>query len=355
MAERDIFECVLECLPDSVVIADGEGRITHVNAQTERMFGYSRDELRGKPLELLVPDALALVPMESAAEMSGRAKDGRSFPVEIRLSAGPAAGGNFVIGVIRDITARKQTEQALRESEQRYQDIAHELEQQLLASDRLISFGELAASIAHELNHPLELILGFAQELLAEMDASHPHYDAVKIIERETGRCAKIVRDLLDFARPAKPEPKPLDLVDLLRKSLYLVLPELRRAKVETEIDLDPNLPPVYGDSQQLEQVLLNLFFNAIEAMPQGGTLTVRAASKPPEEVMIAVADTGVGIPSDDIPKIFLPFFTTKARRGMGLGLSICQRIIRAHGGRIEVESRPGQGTSFYLYLPCKP
>lgn len=250
----------------------------------------------------------------------------------------------------------------LQESEQRFRALAQEREQQLIASDRLVSVGELAASLAHEFNNPLYIVLGFIQDLLTEVKPSDPLHRPLAIIEEEARRCQKLVRDLLDFARPTPANPCWADLKEIIQKSVELVSAPLQKRQVNTEIDIRPDLPLVYVDAQQLQQVLLNLFFNAIEAMPAGGTLTVRVAITASErsvgqegespEVCIVVADTGIGIDPHDMEKIFRPFFSAKKAKGMGLGLSICEGIIKAHGGRIEVASTPGQGTTFSLFFP---
>jgi signal transduction histidine kinase len=167
---------------------------------------------------------------------------------------------------------------------------------------------------------------------------------------------------LREFARPIPMRLSRIDLAAVIRTSLELVASECRKRRVSLAVDLSPELPLIDADQQQLQQVLLNLFFNALEAMPQGGTLTVQAALTArtagadgtcgAKEMTITVTDTGVGIAADVLPQIFRPFFTTKTKEGMGLGLSICESIVTAHGGRIEVESRVGHGTTFSLFLP---
>jgi two-component system NtrC family sensor kinase len=260
------------------------------------------------------------------------------------------------MSIIRDITLRKRMEEALRESEQRHHDLSRELEQKLVISDRLVSFGEFAASIVHELNNPLGIVIGFAQDLLSEIGPSDPHHQPLKIIEEEARRCNKIIRDLLDFARPTPLRFTSTEIPCVVTRSINLVSGHLQRFKVKTVIDFQPDLPPVYVDAQQLEQVLINLFFNAGEAMPDGGLLTVRVTAEPAErnELTITVSDTGPGIDASDQPHIFRPFFTTKTKRGMGLGLSICESIIKGHGGKIEVESAPGRGTAFFIRIPLE-
>lgn len=269
----------------------------------------------------------------------------------------------------------------LQTSERDLRQLSQEQQQLLIASDRLVSLGELAASLAHEFNNPLGIAMGFAQDLLSEADPTDPFYRRLQIIESQTRRCSQLLKELTDLAQPLQAHRIPTDLAVLVRRSLDLVSGRLRQHKIATQLDLDAQLDPIAVDPQQLEQVLLNIYFNAVEAMPDGGTLSVciwkhrpageatREASAGPElglpdeptrpqeqsEVRIAVTDTGIGIAPDDHTQILRPFFTTKKQRGMGLGLSICDSIMRAHSGRISIDSTPGQGSTVLLHLPLDP
>jgi PAS domain S-box-containing protein len=269
--------------------------------------------------------------------------------------------GGFLgyVGCSIDISDLKRSEEALRRSEEKSRQQAQELEQQLIASGRLVSLGEITASMAHEFNNPLGIIMGFAQDLLSETDPPSPNYRALKIINEETKRCEKIIRDLLEYSRPKTSEVRPTDVKQVVEKSLNLVETHLYQQKIKTTVQVESNLPKIYADPQEIEQVLVNLYLNAIDAMPEGGRLIVRAslnsvstADGPSRQVRIAVADTGFGIEPEDLRKIFQPFFTAKKTRGLGLGLPVCERIIRNHGGRIEAESVPGRGATFKIYLP---
>ena len=279
-------------------------------------------------------------------------KDGSEVSVEIGLNPIQINEVNFVLVSIIDITNRKRAEEALRESEQKLRKQAQELEEQLIASGRLVSFGELSASMAHEFNNPLGIILGFAQGLLADMDASDPSYRPLQIISEETKRCEKMVRDLLEFGRPKSTDFILIDVQETISKTLEMISIRLYKQDVEAVKEIAPQLPRIYADPQQLQQVLVNLSLNAMDAMPAGGKLTLRAKQNSSGQMILAVADTGFGIDADTLPKIFQPFFTARKWRGMGLGLPICERIVKSHGGRIEVESLPGQGTTFTIHLP---
>ena len=286
-------------------------------------------------------------------------QDGKTF--DLLVSAGPLYDSQQrVLGclfTLNDISDRTAAEKALRRSEEQLRKQAQELEQQLIASGRLVSLGEITASMAHEFNNPLGIVMGFTQDLISETDPSHPHYRSLKIIDEETKRCEKIIRDLLQFARPKSTDFCPTDVKQVVEKTLDLVTNHLYKQKIEAVTQLEEDLPKIYADPQELEQVLVNLYFNAIDAMPEGGMLTVGAnlslgAPGAPQEVAITVSDTGFGIAPEDLPKIFQPFFTARKKSGLGLGLPICDRIIKNHGGRIKVESHPERGTTFEIYLP---
>jgi len=170
----------------------------------------------------------------------------------------------------------------------------------------------------------------------------------------EARRCEMLVRDLLEFARPRSEDFILTDIKELVAKTLEKVSNRLQKQNVEVIEKAAADLPRLYADPRQLQQVLVNLCLNALDAMPGGGKLTVGAQLNGTDHITVTVADTGFGIDTKSLPKIFQPFFTAKKRRGLGLGLPICDRIVKAHGGRIEVESRVGQGTTFRIQLPLK-
>ena len=253
-----------------------------------------------------------------------------------------------------DLIERKRSEDALRESEDKLRQQARELEQQLIASGRLVSLGEITASMAHEFNNPLGIVLGFTEDLLMDKQPSDPEYPALKIMHDETKRCQKIIQDLMEYSRPRSMEKCGCDAGHLVGKSLQLIANRLNKQKVECVTEIEPDLPQVEADPRQIEQVLLNLYLNAIDAMPDGGQLTVYVRYDGEATLTITVSDTGIGISADDLPKIFQPFFSAKKKSGLGLGLPICGRILANHGGDIQVESRPGAGTTFRVSLPVQ-
>jgi PAS domain S-box-containing protein len=368
-ASEERFRHVANMMPGVVWTAAPDGTITFAN---DRWYAYTGLEpaqnTRDWPRLVLHPDDY-----ETCAEQWTKSlREGKEYEIEVRNRRydgeyrwwltraipvkDPDAHVLMWYGFSTDIHDIKQSKEALHQSEEKLRQQAHELEQQLIASGRLVSLGEITASMAHEFNNPLGIVMGFAQDLLSETDPSSSQYRSLKIIDEETKRCQRIIQELLEFARPRSTELSLTDIKETVGKTLNLITNHLYKQKIETATLVDENLPKISADPQQLEQVLVNLYLNAIGAMPDGGKLIVEANTEPVDGtdrmVVITVADTGFGIEKNDLPKIFQPFFTAKKGRGLGLGLPICQRIVKNHGGRIDVESQPGHGTTFKLYLP---
>lgn len=231
-----------------------------------------------------------------------------------------------------------------------------EVTQQLNQADKLASVGRLAAGIAHEINNPLTGVLSYASLLRKRMGSDAAACEDLDVIVRETIRCRGIIRELLDFARPTPPTRKPTDLNEVARRSISVVMSQLALNQVQLALDLAPDLPPVPADGNQIQQVLVNLLLNAADAIGSGGG-TIRVSSAVPNGgplAEIAVEDSGSGISPENLPHVFEPFFTTKGSRGTGLGLAVSWGILQHHGGRLDVESGPAQGTRFTLRLPLE-
>lgn len=397
--ERQRYQELFDFAPDGYLVTTANGTIQEANRAATALLQVSRHFLEGKPLIVFVPQAERKAFRASLnqflhtgkpEEWEVRLQPHGSMPFDAALTVAAVRDAtNTVVGLrwlLRDITARKRAEAETRalnekleqrvkartadlwESEQRFRALAREQEQQLIVSDRLVSFGEISATLAHEFNNPLGIVIGFVQDLLTETASSSPHFRSLKVIEEESLRCKAIIQDLLEFAaHPLNATPSLMDLGAIVRKSIALISFHLQKQQVQSIIAIQSQLPLVYADPQQLQQVLLNVFFNAVEAMPDGGVLTVRATTtirrrpaglqadrEPHAQAVITVTDTGAGIAAEDLPKIFRPFFTAKKTRGMGLGLSICESIMKAHGGTIEVKSKRGQGTILRLALPLE-
>jgi two-component system NtrC family sensor kinase len=230
-------------------------------------------------------------------------------------------------------------------------------------AEKLAAVGRLAAGIVHEINNPLATIAACAESLEQRVEeGSFEKCDSIDdlseylgLIKSEAFRCKTITTDLLDFSRVRAGERSPADVADIVRSAANLVSHQKRGTNILQEIDVEPDLPPISADAGQIQQAVIALATNAIDAMPEGGTLTFRAAARG-SRIIIEVADSGHGIPQEDVSKIFEPFFTTKpVGQGTGLGLAVCYGIVAEHGGRISVRSTPGKGTTFSIFLPVSP
>lgn len=230
-----------------------------------------------------------------------------------------------------------------------------EMQSQLLRSAKLASMGELVAGIAHEINNPLTGILMFASLSSKNPDLPPQVKDNLNLIVAETGRCAKIVRGLLEFARESIPEKKPAAINRIIEQTLDLVSHQSIFQDVEIRCQFADNLPEIALDADQWQQVFVNMLINAGQAMPQGGSLTIATQLLEADKMIrITVEDTGTGISRQNMDKIFDPFFSTKAQKGFGLGLSVTYGIIKNHGGSVDVQSNEGEGTCFTILLPLE-
>ena len=234
------------------------------------------------------------------------------------------------------------------------------MESELIHAEKLATIGEMLAGLAHEINNPLSIMMSKVRLILKELQEVNPKTELVQdllVIDRNISRMGGIVRSLLTFARKSSCEPAPLNLNTVISESLTLVEQPFAKMNIFFEHAPDPSLPQTWGDSNQLQQVFLNLWSNARDAMQQGGKISVRTFSVNHEGLWVCaeVRDSGQGIPPEIIGRIFDPFFTTKGtREGAGLGLAVSYGIVKSHGGSIQVESRPAQGATFTLKFPAR-
>jgi signal transduction histidine kinase len=238
--------------------------------------------------------------------------------------------------------------------EQRVEERTRELQQtqaQLIHAEKLAALGELAAGVAHEINNPLHILQAYVEYMGTRIAEDSPIRELMGPIQNSLESIAHLTVQLRDFSRPAIGESKPVDINEILTKVLHLANKELMRSKVEVQEVLAPVQPVVLGDARQLEQVFLNLMLNARDAMPEGGQLTIETFADA-KDLFARFTDTGVGITTANLSRVFEPYFTTKVDRGTGLGLAICQRIVAQHGGKIHVASEPGKGAVFTVQLP---
>jgi PAS domain S-box-containing protein len=365
-AEREIrqaeerFRMVVESTPNGVVVVNANGNIVLVNAQCDKLFGYRREELVGRPFELLLPERFRTEPScnrrsfvaspsvrkrGNILDVYAQRKDGSEFPVEIGHTPIETSEGLVVLCVIVDTTERRFAEEAR-------QELAH--------ASRLAMVGELTASVAHEINQPLGAILGNAEaaDMLLE---SAPESVAelrqiLNDIRKDDLRASEVIHRLRALLRKRELKIEPVDCNELTSDVLLLLRAEARRRHVKVETQLAADLPLVRGDKVHLQQVVLNLALNGMEAMtdtPGEKTLTVSTALTPSGCVEIAISDVGAGIPQDRLPRLFQPFFSTK-KDGMGLGLSLARALVEANGGRIWAENNSQAGATFRFTLPAR-
>lgn len=224
----------------------------------------------------------------------------------------------------------------------------------MMQQEKLMSIGRLSAGVAHEINNPLTTILTSAMLIQEDLDPQDPIYIELDTISKETLRCRKIVKSLLDFARQSTPMKKDDNINEIIIESVYLTKKQAEFSNIKLKTILSENLPPVIVDKDQIQQTLINLILNAVEATESGGAITVSTQYRQLDRMnIIKIDDTGRGIPKEHLDKIFDPFFTTR-ENGTGLGLSITHSIIEQHDGRIIVDSTPGKGTCFTIMLPVK-
>ncbi|HUR19869.1 MAG TPA: ATP-binding protein [Vicinamibacterales bacterium] len=345
---RQFSDSVVESLSDGLFVIDLDDRVLRWNRALEQLFKFDRSRAIGRRVSALFPGSFVDLLMEARRDSpggatllrapltSGPAELARPLLVNAGIAPFQTADGVKAgwIVVIEDVTDRAS------------------LEEQLRVSEKMAAIGLLAAGVAHEVNTPLTGISSFTQMLLDKADPEDPKTQLLEKIERQTFRAAKIVNSLLNMARPSDGETGRLDVNVVIGDVLSLLEHQFRNSRIQVRRDLAP-IAPIRGFEYQLQQVFLNLFLNARDAMPKGGWLSVSSAIRG-DIVQVEVADTGSGIPSEHISRIYDPFFTTKVDgRGTGLGLSVTYGIVQEHQGTLSCESVVGQGTRFTLTLPA--
>jgi len=359
------FQELLEAAPDAVIESDPSGTIVLANSGCERLFGYSRGELLGQKIEILVPEPFreghverrrgynqrpAIRPMGSGIQLRARRKDGTDFPVEITLSP-ILLGPDLVhtVSVIRDVTERRRFEEALQEAKQRAESASR-------------AKSEFLASMSHELRSPLHTVIGFSELLAEELEGplNEKQRRFVNHILKDSQHLLTLINDILDLSKIEAGRLEfsldALDLRDSLREAFATIQPQAAAKQIELASALAGETL-VRADALRLKQVLLNLLTNAVKFTPERGRIRVDAR-RMGDRVAVAVADSGIGIAPEHREAIFDVFYQTGAttkgvREGTGLGLSICRRIVEQHGGRIWVDAEPGGGSRFQFTLPA--
>jgi two-component system NtrC family sensor kinase len=356
---HDFLNKIIQNSPNAIMAADLKGNIMIWNQGAEEILGYrAKDVIYRMNLEDIYPKGIAgkILEMMRSPEYGGLGKL-RYYPLSYERHDGEIVEGNLSAAIIYDTKGHELAFVSLFVDLKERLDMERKLRQtqeQLLQSEKLASIGRLSAGVAHEINNPLTTILTSAMLIQEDIDSADQIYNEMKTISDETLRCRKIVTSLLDFARQSKPTKKLNDLNKIVKQSFGLTRKQAAFQDVIVELNLSENLPDTYLDKDQIQQSLINLTLNAIEATDSGGKirLTTLYDSKT-NTIEILIRDTGIGIQPENMDKIFDPFFTT-TEGGTGLGLAVTHGIIEQHGGTINVESTPGQGTCFTIRLPLE-
>jgi two-component system, NtrC family, nitrogen regulation sensor histidine kinase GlnL len=349
------WEQILAGLEDGVITVDRDGKISYFNEAAEMLTELSSSQALQKPVVQLFRREHWLIervkksqpPLQESTRGEGDlvTRWGHKVPVSLTVSPLQDRDGNFLgsVLVLRDLKHRK------------------ELEEDLKRADRLGMVGTLAAGLAHEIRNPLGGIKGAAQLLKRSLNHDSSLLECANIMIREVDRVDKLIEQLLDLARPVKLDLTAVNIHEVLEDVLLLEIHTAEALRIAVKKRFDPSLPPIRGDRAQLTQVFLNLVKNAFQAMHRGGVLTVGTRLETDFHVRgqgtdrnrwiwVDIEDQGIGIREEDLPHIFSPFFTTK-NNGTGLGLAVCYRIVKEHGGLIRVESIEGKGTTFRISL----
>jgi two-component system, NtrC family, sensor kinase len=357
---KEFSENIVESINVGILAADLEDRVESWNTQIEQLSGVARERALGKKLGELFPQEL----VEEFDRVRGETGIHHIYKFVLKPAAAAAGNGNGAgRPAFREATLNIAIAPLVSKEQQQigrliiFDDVTDraELEQKLVQADKLSSIGLLAAGVAHEVNTPLAVISTYAQMLAKQVADDSQKSLILDKIAKQTFRASEIVNSLLNFSRTSTTSFGNVNLNRVIQETLSLLEHQLQKAGIQIQTDLDPDLPPVHGNVGKLQQVFLNLFLNARDAMASGGALEVRTWSEG-GGAKVEVADTGHGIAAEHMHRIYDPFFTTKAaRKGTGLGLSVTYGILQEHGGSIEVSNRPSGGARFRVEIPLTP
>jgi PAS domain S-box-containing protein len=334
---------------EAIFLLDSDGRVLEWNKAAESLFGVPRRAVLGR----FFRDIHVCYGVQIDRAMADAERIGRSLQFEFPFPRPGRPGGQISLTISPLFEGTGQPDAPAQACVVIARDITSEkqLETKMSETEKLAGIGQLAAGIAHQLNTPLGSILLSAQMLEDTISGEDQQEDIWRII-RQTEQCRTIIKGLLNFARPSGEGRGRLHLGEVARETVYLMEKNIKLAGIEISIQ-EKNEPFIHGNRNEIDQVFFNLLSNALDALPEGGMISIIIRNGDPGEVLVEFADSGEGIPDENRDQVFLPFFTTKEYgKGTGLGLSIVARIVHEHGGRIEMESRKGQGTTFFLSFP---
>ncbi len=341
------FRTILDTATDAILSVDEDQRIVLFNNAAEHIFGYTRKEILGKDLNLLIPpqygdhrryvrnfiDTEVPRVVGKTLSLTALRKNGKEFPIELGLSCLKLEEGMTFTAIVRDVTEQKK------------------LEENLLRSERLAAVGQAVAHVAHEIKNPLMIIGGFSHQIRNNLN-DQKAIQKLDMIYDEISRLEKLVANLGDFTKEYRLVKRATDINAVIGDVLKIMAEIYQSEKYFFKEELSPGIEEISCDPDKLKQVFMNIIANGIEAMENGGSITIATESLP-EGVEIRISDSGVGIEKERIFNIFEPFYTTR-EKGSGLGLAISYKIVEAHSGEIWAQSSPGEGTTFFIRLPYK-
>ena len=361
------FRRLYETTHDGIMARDTEGQMIDCNRAYAKILGYTKKELRSLDVQHLLPtrwfeqrEKIVKKVMQTGRsivfEREYKRKDGSIFPASVRTwrltdGKGKPIG---IWSIVRDISEQKEHQKNLEVQAANLEKVIDERTNQLKNSERLAAIGQTAGMVGHDLRNPLQSVTGELYlakcevQSLPEGEAKRNLQESIQVIEEQAVYMDKIVSDLQAFVQPVKIDKKPVNLKELVEAVLSSVI---MPSKIIMQIQIVDDFPEVKADLQLLKRILINLVTNAVQAMPDGGKLTLKSQITSDGQVTVSVEDTGVGIPEKIKSQIFTPLFTTKPR-GQGFGLAVCKRAIEAHGGSISFESQEGKGAKFTIKFP---
>jgi two-component system, LuxR family, sensor kinase FixL len=349
LRDQEIHSGILDTATDAIVTINEDHAIVGYNRGAENIFGYTREEALGQDLKIIIPPPYKEKHKDFVrrylatrrphligkhVQLNAQRRDGSEFPMSISFSVAEIRGNLYFTGIVRDITEYKL------------------MEERLLRADRLAAVGNTVSHIAHEIKNPLAIIGGFARQLQKGPHLEDKDQRKLGIIVEEVGRLEAMIAEMRDFVKRPSAQKQPGDIEALLDEVADLFEDTFKEQHVTLKREKAAGLPAISFDRQQIHQVLVNLFKNALEAMPRGGELTLATKIVGPN-LEVSISDTGQGMTPEVKANLFQPYFTTK-EKGTGLGLAICQNILEEHGGCIIADSDPGQGSTFTIQIPLE-
>lgn len=357
--EDALFQTLITTAVDGIMVIDEFGHVRVYNRACETLFGYMPDEVIGRNVKMLMPEPYrtehdAYIERYKKTgekriigigrEVVGRRKDGSTFPMYLSVGEGNVAGERIFVGIVHDVSDVQANVQRIQQ-----------LQNELFHSLRLNAMSQLSSALAHELNQPLAAVMNYMNAAKRSLDMGASPDRLREMLDKaasQTARAGQIIRRMRDFIEKKEPNRQPEDLNGVVSEALALGVLDAADSNVDVKVDLASGIPPIPIDRVQIQQVMVNLMRNAVEAVQQSEQRELCVTTRLDGDfAAVGVSDTGPGLPEEIAARLFQPFVSTKSQ-GLGMGLAICRTIVEAHGGRLWVEPNPGGGTAFHFVLP---